>query len=206
MSHPVRRRICRLLMLLGTVGFTSVVATLIMTIMVTTADDWFERLGAVVLGVLALFLVAKMRFVNVLLTLVIRWALKKWTRLEVKDYEQILHVARGYSISQILVEPGEWLANQTLRKLALTSEGVIVLSILRQDGTVLGTPSPDAILRPGDKLICYGREENLANLAEREIGRTGDLAHEEMALAHKRSQTAETILDTEGKKAAQDDL
>ena len=72
-----------------------------------------------------------------------------------------------------------------------------MLSILRQGGAVLGTPSPDTVVRPGDKLVCYGREENLANLAERKIGDAGDQAHREMIAAHQRSQTAETILDPE---------
>lgn len=196
-SHPVRRRICRILMLLGTAGITSVVATLILTFTHGTDVGWYWRLGGAVVGVFFLFLIAHLPVTNMAITWAIRKALQKWTTLEVKDYEQILHLAKGYSVAQILVEPDEWVAEKSLRRLNLTAEGVIVLSIIRKDGSILGAPGSETVVHAGDTLMCYGREENLTQLADRKQGPEGDEAHREMTIRHKLSQSAEISLDRE---------
>ena len=196
-SHPVRRRLVRVLMLMGTAGITSAVATLIMAFTQSTEEDWPHRLAALLGGVLLLVLVSRLRLINTILTWAITKALAKWTKIAVHDYEQILQVSRGYSLAQILLEEGEWLSHKSLRQLNLTSEGVLVLSIARQDGMVLGAPDPDTVVHPGDKLFCYGLEANLANLSERRIGSAGEQAHRQMMIRHKLSQTAEIALDRE---------
>ena len=194
-GHPVRRRICRMLMLMGTAGVTSVVATLIVTFTQKSDQDLTVRLLGVALGLLALYALSRSPIFNAVLNWLIRKALKAWTKLEIRDYEQILQVAKGYSISQIIVEPNDWLANRTLRRLHLRREGVVVLSVTRRDGMMLGAPTLDTLIVGGDTLICYGQEENLTRLSERKRGATGDVEHTQMTVRFQLSRTAESTLD-----------
>ena len=194
-GHPVRRRICRMLMLMGTAGVTSAVATLIITFTQKSDQDLTVRLTGVAIGLLALYALSKAPLFNMVLNWLIRKALKTWTKLEIRDYEQVLQIAKGYSISQLLVEPEDWLANRTLRQLRLRREGVVVLSVTRRDGMMLGAPTLDTLIVSGDQLICYGQEANLTRLSERRKGSVGDFEHTQMTVRHRLSRTAESTLD-----------
>jgi voltage-gated potassium channel len=57
------------------------------------------------------------------------------------------------------------LVGQTLQKAKLRSQtGALVLAIRRSDGNLIGGPTGDTILMPGDTLICMGTAEQLRNL------------------------------------------
>ncbi|MDG1498867.1 MAG: hypothetical protein P8N31_01650 [Planctomycetota bacterium] len=66
-----------------------------------------------------------------------------------------------------------------LRELAMISEGVLVLSVLRASGETLATPGPHTSLQAEDVLLCYGREEDLKTLSSRPGGGTGNACHQE---------------------------
>ncbi|WP_308418361.1 potassium channel protein [Nostoc sp. CENA543] len=54
---------------------------------------------------------------------------------------------------------------QSLQKAKLRSQtGALVLAIRRLNGTLIGGPTGDTILMPGDTLICMGTAEQLRNL------------------------------------------
>ncbi len=67
---------------------------------------------------------------------------------------------------------------RNMRELELASEGVLVRSITRENGVVLGTPAPSTRLQVGDRILCYGLEEDLAHLGVRSVGAAGDHEHE----------------------------
>ena len=67
------------------------------------------------------------------------------------------------------VDDNCWMAGRPLRDLGLASEGVLILSITRESGLVLGTPVPSTTIEVGDKLLSYGLNANLARLS------TGDV-------------------------------
>jgi uncharacterized protein with PhoU and TrkA domain len=74
------------------------------------------------------------------------------------------------------VEPGDWLAGQSLGDLRLSYEGVLVLGIERPDGVYLGAPRGDSQLLPRDRILLYGRQEVLDDLDRRGAGVKGDAA------------------------------
>ncbi|AFY47827.1 K+ transport system, NAD-binding component [Nostoc sp. PCC 7524] len=54
---------------------------------------------------------------------------------------------------------------QTLQRAKLRSQsGALVLAIRRLDGTLIGGPTGDTVLNPGDTLICMGTAEQLRSL------------------------------------------
>jgi len=181
-SHPVRRRIIRILMMLGSAGLTSAMATLVLTFVGTTPIEMAYKGVWLAIGLIALFIFAKSKLVDKGLSWIIERALERFTHIKVYDYEQILGLSKGYTISQFKVRENSWLAGRKLRELKLDEEGVLILSVYRKiDGEekFIGAPSGDTEILVGDILICYGPEEAVRNLSIRLKGAKGDMEHVE---------------------------
>ncbi len=179
-SHPVRRRIIRILMLLGSAGLTSAMATLVLTFVGTSPQEMLDRAIWLAIGLAALFFFARSKLIDRGLSWIIERALEKFTHIRIYDYEQLLGLSKGYTISMINVKDNSWLAGRKLRELRLNDEGVLVLAIYRKvDGQerFIGAPRGDTIILPGDTLVCYGPEETLMNLSQRLKGPQGDREH-----------------------------
>ncbi len=184
-SHPVRRRIIRILMLLGSAGLTSAMATLVLTFVGATPAESAARVFWLAIGLLVLLFFGKSKLVDRGLSWIIERALEKFTQIKVYDYEQLLGLSKGYTISMIKVKEGSWLANRKLRDLKLIDEGVLVLAIYRKvngEEKFIGAPRGDTILLPGDTMVCYGPEDTLLYLPKRLKGPLGDKEHEEAVI------------------------
>jgi len=194
-NHPVRRRIIRILMLLGSAGLTSSMAALVLTFIGRTREEALLRLGILALGLLALYVFASSKTIDRLLGRLIDWALDRFTSIRVVDYESLLGVGHGYIVSSFKVSPGSWLAGRRLRDLRLKDEGVLVLGVYRRlsDGSLkyIGAPGPETRILPGDEVIVYGHEETIASLSRRLAGLLGDMEHEEMVERQKARAAAE---------------
>ena len=108
--------------------------------------------------------------------------LDKWTSVRIYDYDQMLGLSKGYTISRIHVKSGSWCANKNLMQLELDLEGLVVLAIQREvEGLVkfIGAPKGETRVLPGDVLICYSKEEVSKDLSQRLKGRSGDKGHHE---------------------------
>ena len=196
LTHPVRRRIIMLLMLLGNLGVGAVVATLMLSVMQTAQSDlWWLMLLSLVMGLLLLSLAANNRHIERYLNRAIAWGLRRWSKLPVRDYVAILQLQGGYAVSELLVEPNDWLAQKTLMELKLPQEGVLVLGIKRVEGNFLGTPTGDMDIRAGDTLILYGPVERIEELDQRRRGRKGDVAHREAIEEHEEDLEEQEKID-----------
>ncbi len=179
-THPVRRRIIRILMLLGSAGFTSAMATLILTFVGQSPEEMATRGFWLLVGLLALLFFGKSKLVDRGLSWVIEKALDRFTNLRLYDYEELLGLSRGYTIAQFRVKGNSWLVGRKLRELRLGDEGVLVLAIYRRVGereVFIGAPRGDTEINDGDTLICYGPEETLIKLSKRLRGLVGDREH-----------------------------
>jgi hypothetical protein len=175
--HPVRRRIIMLLILMGSVGLVSSIASLMLTFAGPGgATRAVPKLGLLVAGVLALWFLASSQWVDRRLSRVISWALRRWTSLDVRDYAAVLHLSGDYRVAELHVEDEDWLADKSLAELRLSEEGVLVLAVERPSA-FLGAPRGETAIQAGDTLVVYGREASLAELDERRRGVAGDVAH-----------------------------
>jgi uncharacterized protein with PhoU and TrkA domain len=77
------------------------------------------------------------------------------------------------------VEPGDWLAERTLRELNLSQEGILVLGIRRLHKVFVGAPTGQTRVGAGDTLIIYGPIQRLKEIDCRRAGPDGCLAHEQ---------------------------
>lgn len=165
-SHPVRRKIIRHLILIGNVGLTSAAASLVVSFLhVTTLAEGFEYLGLILAGLGVLWLVASSPFGRGAIDRSVRWTLHRAGVVHALDYAMLLRVHAGYCISEVEIDPGHWLVGRTLAESRLGSRGVVVLGITRKDVSYLGTPDGKSTVQSEDVLTVYGMESTIRRLA-----------------------------------------
>ena len=196
-SLPVRRRILMTLMLAGNVGVVTAVSSLILTfVQVETPSEWLMRIAILAVGILILFVLSSTKWVNRLLSAIVSWSLRRWTHMDIYDYDSLLQMSDGYAVREIEVHESDWLANRPLVDLSLSQEGILVLGIRRADGAYLGSPTGKTLILPDDALILYGRHPLLSELSHRERGGIGEGAHRQALTAQR------TILEQQSKQDA----
>lgn len=201
-SHPIRRRIVLLLMLLGNAGIVTAMSSLILSFVRQNGSAGFSlKIILLIAGLVALWGVAYSRWVDKWLSAMIDKALNRFTDLEVRDYASLLHLAGDYRLAELRVNQEDWLADKTMRKAGLKEEGVIVLGIERPDGTFTGTPDGNTSIRHGDILVLYGRTGALRELDERQKGVRGDIRHEQAVEAQESDENQEASAGKEQKKS-----
>ncbi len=181
-THPARRKIIRIIILLGSAGISSSIATLILTFINTSKSNLILRGFVLILGLLTIYLFARSKYIYRIMKRIITKALERWTTLRVCDYEQILGLSKGYTVSRIKVRPDSWMVGRPLKELQLESEGILILSIYRKvegEERFIGVPTGDTVILEGDELILYSREEVGKSLSVREKGPKGDTEHRE---------------------------
>jgi uncharacterized protein with PhoU and TrkA domain len=96
----------------------------------------------------------------------------------------VLNLQNGYAVTELHVEPQDWLAGKSLVELSLPKEGVLVLGVSRRGGIYLGAPTADTVIQAADTLVLYGPIERLAELDQRRAGQHGEQAHAEACSEH----------------------
>jgi hypothetical protein len=179
-NHPVRRRIVLTLMLFGNAGLVTIIATLVVGFAGTgDSVNVLVRLLTLAGGLLLILLAARSRAIDRLLSKATSSALRRFTKLEVRDYVQLLDLASNYAVAELGVEAHSWVAEHRLADLQLPAEGVLVLGIRRTDGSFLGAPRGHTRVHEHDTLILYGFADVLEELGLRRVGMEGDRAHVE---------------------------
>jgi len=161
-THPVRRRIIRVLILLGSAGVTTSIATLVLAFVGQSGKDVVRRGETLLIGLLVIFLMARSKHIYNIMKVLITGALKRWTTLRVYDYEQLFGLAEGYAIAKVTVTKNNPFSNKPIKDLKSHLEDILILCIYRRvDGKIqfIGAPHGEVILKAGDELICYAKEE-----------------------------------------------
>ncbi|NIA06691.1 MAG: potassium transporter TrkA [Actinobacteria bacterium] len=176
-SHPVRRRIISAVMIFGHAVFATAVSALILSFVNIEKEDIFLRMAYICGGVLILWMIFSSAWIGRRLSRLISLALRRWTKLDVRDYASLLRLSGRYTVTETLVEPKDWVVNKNLGELDLPGEGVLILGIQRADGSYIGAPTGKTRIYEKDTMILYGRQEALAEIDRRRAGHAGDNAH-----------------------------
>ncbi len=179
-THPVRRKIIRILILIGNVGLVSTGATLIVALTGFTNQNIGVRVPLLILSLSLVYLFARSKIVYRLMKKIILKILSRNKNLQLQDYHDILGISNGYSISRMRVQSGNWQIGKTLKTLAIQKEGTTILSIMR---TVKGEesriqPHADTTIEEGDLITVYGRDAAMSCLFKRPAGVKGDEIHQ----------------------------
>jgi uncharacterized protein with PhoU and TrkA domain len=135
--------------------------------------------------------------VDRMLSRLITAALRRFTRLELRDYVQLLDLAANHAVAELGLEADSWLAEHRLADLHLPDEGVLVLGIRRADGTFLGAPRGRTAVHEHDTLVVYGYADVLEDLGTRRVGMEGDQAHVKLMSEIAARQAEEAAIDPE---------
>lgn len=177
-GHPARRRIIMTLMLVGSVGLATSIAGLLAGM--AGADSGGQAATRVVIlvgGLGAVYALSLSKRVDRHLSRLIGRLLARYTDLDLRDYAALLHVSGEYEVKEMAVAADSWFAGRTLAELRLRDEGMLVLGVIRPDGSYLGVPDKRTRLELGDTLVLYGRDSLFAELTTRRPGEAGDEAH-----------------------------
>jgi uncharacterized protein with PhoU and TrkA domain len=96
-----------------------------------------------------------------------------------------------YGVSNLRVQPGEWLAGRTLAEAGLAQEGILVLGIECPGGAFIGAPAQDTEIRERDVLVLYGRTPRIAEIDRRRSDGEGERSHVEAVEEQKQIAHAE---------------
>lgn len=177
-NHPVRRRIVMWLMMLGNAGFITIVTSLFFTFADSGSTlEVLIRVAGVLLGLVFVGFAARSKLFERWLSRLIAKSLDRWTDLDVRDMVNLMQLTNDYAITEVQVQPGDWVADKPLAQLHLPEEGVIVLGIQRADGVFIGAPRGGTVIHAFDMLVLYGRSAVLTDLDQRPRGHQGDEAH-----------------------------
>lgn len=200
-THPVRRKIIMWLMIIRSAGLITIIISLILSFVATgTEISRLYRLLWLLGGVLVLWGLANCNAVDRCVNPFIEWALRRWTDVDTRDYANLLNLSGEYSVMEIQVQEGEWMADKTLQKMSLVDEGVLLLGINREQGEYVGVPRGNTKIYAGDTLILYGRTNALRKLDKRRADLTGEYARQE-AIEEQQRQMVEQDLQEQQHEA-----
>lgn len=173
MKNAVRRRIVLHLIIAGNIGLTSALATLIVTL-VQGVDKEFEfgvaeLVGLLIIGVVIISVLLNMKWVKRPLDHIMKIGLKSAGVVRALDYDTLLHVAEGFSVSEVKIEKGHPWCGHKLSESRPSDVGVVVLNIRRADGTFTGAPDKNCIIHAGDEVMLYGAVDSVDEVAHYSI-------------------------------------
>ncbi len=79
------------------------------------------------------------------------------------DIRQRLTVSRGYGVADLLIPEGSELVGITIGESQLRDRDIAVLN-LHRGTTIISNPKSSRVLEAGDKLLCYGRLEEMRSM------------------------------------------
>ncbi len=161
-NHPVRRRIVSLLMITGSLGFVSVLATVVVSLGGSSGSEgaMMRQLLWLAAVLLVLWVAVLNPFADRIMCGVIGRLLARTEGFGGRKPAHLLQLPSGYGITQILAHPESGLAGRQL--LELVSNGVVILGLQREDGTYVNLPRDGEEVRPADEIFFDGPDQALA--------------------------------------------
>jgi len=161
-NHPRRRKIVSYLMILGNAGIVSVIATFVLSL----RQSGFRpslNLAIIAVSLFVLYRIASHQKFAKKLTSKIRETLREKLHFEKVQVEELLQQSDGYGVASVLIERRSKIVGLSFAESGFKEKDLMVLSIERDDG-VIPVPKAQNKIQVGDRLICYGKLENLKAL------------------------------------------
>ena len=162
-THPRRRKIVTYLMILGNAGIVSVIATFVLSLRQTGTFRPSLNLVIIAASLVILYRIASHQTFAKKLTQKIRDTLREKLHFQKVQVEELLQQSDGYGIASILVGRRSKVAGLTLSESGFKEKDLMILSVER-DEEMIPVPKAQTKIRVGDRLICYGKLDNLKGL------------------------------------------
>ncbi|MFH1460218.1 MAG: TrkA C-terminal domain-containing protein [Candidatus Omnitrophota bacterium] len=177
-NNPSRRRIASVLIVLGHAGFVTLIATfanslrsfglnqklktLWLPIHVPEIIIPWINITIIFIAIFASYRIGVYTKFDRKLTSLLRSRIVKNEIIKRVSFEELVVATGGYGISQIEIGPECSIIDKTLMNSELRSADITVLAIQRE-GTIIPNPSAHTRISLEDKLICFGKLENIRN-------------------------------------------
>ncbi|MBU2541777.1 MAG: hypothetical protein KJ593_07740 [Candidatus Omnitrophica bacterium] len=175
-GNPQRRRIASVLMVLGNAGLVTLIATFANSLRVTTVIPKFTipilhlvlpvsflplvNLAIILISVYVIYKVfTRTKFARKLTDFLRRNIVKK-ELVKPVSFEELVVATGGYGISQIEICKDSPIKNKTIMESDLRVRDINVLAIERE-GATIPNPSANEKFNLGDRIICFGKLENI---------------------------------------------
>ena len=170
-DDPVRRRIISWLMMVGSLGAVSAVSAAFLSAVDLRNTDSLGTLAlALGAGLGFLFWLGTSQWLDGRICGFMRWAMRRFTSLDERDYTRLLHVGEEYNVTRIRVRNGGALEDSTLAESGLLGGDLVVLGVEHPDGRFSGTPASEMRLAVEDLLVVYGNAGRVEDLIAEHCG------------------------------------
>ena len=172
LRYPVRRRIISALMVIGSAGIISAMATLVVSFAQAQPVSRWLQFGLLIAGVAALALVARNKLLERQFNGIIERFLVRRTDFQTQQILRLVVLPDNHEIAEFRPDPDNELVGRTLRELNIDKREIRVLAIERDDGSFIEAPEANSPILCGDRLLVYGRRRVLDGLIDRSPGPT----------------------------------
>lgn len=175
-SNPQRRRIASVLIVLGSAGLVTMIATFANTIRgnpliqefklpfipLEISSGWLPwvNIGFIIVTIAVIYTLFTVTKISKKFTEIMRSQILKKGIIKPVTFEELMVATGGYGISQIEVCEGSPLLGKTLLDSHLREYDISVLAMER-DGETIPNPPPQTKFERGNKIICFGKLENI---------------------------------------------
>ncbi len=177
-NNQQRRRIASTLIILGHAGFVTLIATLANSLrpelfasdytislfnsaFPLSVQPWI-KLGIVIIAIIVSYRIATYTQLDKKMTNFLRLRFIKNELIKRITFEELVVATGGYGISQIEIFKDSPVIDTTLMNSQLRDADITVLAI-QKAGEIIPNPSARMKIGLGDKLICFGKLENIRN-------------------------------------------
>ena len=165
MNHRQRRRIVMTLMVLGPIGFITILGSVLLSI---GEKVIIRQLVAIILLFIIILLITRSEKVMSLFHRGVEKQLRKRKYPRRIILEQVLQLSKDYGVCEILIGKNSKSADKPLSATDFKEKGFMVLAIERKDG-LLAVPKGSDVLREDDVLIVFGDLHNLKQATRESI-------------------------------------
>lgn len=159
-SHPVRRKIISLLMLIGNAGLIAVMAGLVSSFLTITSAWTLLRFIVLIVALYLVFKIATYTKFARLLSKKIEENLREKFKFKETLVEKVLDLGENFGIAEVILHKGSSCVGKTLASSNLNKKKILVLAIERDKKKIL-VPRSNHKFCVEDNLICYGSFEEM---------------------------------------------
>lgn len=175
-GNPQRRKIASILIVLGHAGLVTMIATFANTL---RPDNLFPRFNIpilhtmipsgivpwvnlliIIISIYVIYRIFSNSIFAAKLTNIVRMHIKRKQLIKPVTVNELLIATGGYGVSQIEVCKSSPMLSRTLIESDLRKHDITVLAVERR-GEVIANPDAKTMILLGDKLICFGKLENI---------------------------------------------
>ena len=179
-KHPMRRKIIMMLLLMGNAGLVTAISSLIISFTgAHSARNQMLNVYLLLTGIFLLFLSTRSKRLDRLMDKIIVKLLVKFTDIRPKSFARMMTIMDDYEVMEVEAAGNSWLTGSTLAELKLTEEGLLVLGVIQKGEHYNGVPRGNYRVQPEDRLVMYGRAEQIAEMSTRRDKLQGRMEHQQ---------------------------